>query len=67
LSLDLDHLNFTAIRKQPMAGDNMFTIPAKKIERNRNIADGWNRAAAPPANHSRDGEEICCFALGDRT
>jgi hypothetical protein len=50
-----------------MTGDNMFTIPAKKIERNRNIPDGWNRAAAPPANHSRDGEEICCFALGDRT
>jgi hypothetical protein len=45
----------------------MSTIPAKKIERNRNILDGWNRASAPPANHGCDGEEICCFALGDRT
>jgi hypothetical protein len=45
----------------------MFTIPAKTIERNRNIPDGWNRAGTPPAKQRRDGEEICCFAPGDRT
>jgi hypothetical protein len=45
----------------------MSTIPAKKIERNRNIADGWNRAGAEPAEQSCEGEEVCCFAPGDRT
>jgi hypothetical protein len=43
----------------------MSTIPAKKIERNRDNPDGRNHAA--PANHTYDGEEVHCFALGGGT
>jgi hypothetical protein len=41
-----------------------ITIPAKKIERNRDNPDGRKYMSAPPANHTYDGEE---FALGGRT
>jgi hypothetical protein len=48
----------------------MSTIPAKKVERNRNNPGGRNRVCAPPANHTRggeyDGEEVR-FALGGGT
>jgi hypothetical protein len=42
----------------------MSTIPAKKTEHNRDIFDGRSHVSAPPANHSYDGEEACCFASG---
>ncbi len=45
----------------------MFTTPAEKIEPSRDNPDGRNRVCAPPANHSRDGEEVHGFALGDGT
>jgi hypothetical protein len=45
----------------------MSVIPAKKIERNRNKPDGRNPACAAPANHTRDGEEVCCFGTGGGT
>jgi hypothetical protein len=45
----------------------MSTIPAKKIERSRDNPDGRNHLCAPPANHTYDGEEVCCFALGGGT
>jgi hypothetical protein len=43
----------------------MSTIPAKQIECKRSNPDG--RVCAPPANHSYDGEEVCCFAVGGGT
>jgi hypothetical protein len=45
----------------------MSTIAAKKIERSRVNPDGRNHLCASPANHTYDGEEICCFALGGGT
>ncbi|MEA2794995.1 MAG: hypothetical protein QOI87_2375 [Bradyrhizobium sp.] len=45
----------------------MSTIPANKIEHNRDIPDGRNHVCAPPANQPYDGEEACCFALGGGT
>jgi len=45
----------------------MSTIPANKIQRNRHDSDGRNHMCAPPANHTYDGEEVRCFALGGGT
>jgi hypothetical protein len=45
----------------------MSTIPAEKIECNRNNPAGRDHVCAPPANHTYDGEEVRCFALGDGT
>ncbi len=45
----------------------MSTTPAEKIERSRNNPDGRISVCAPPANHSRDGEEVHCFAVGGGT
>lgn len=41
-----------------------ITIPAKKIERNRDNPDGRKHIFAPPANHTYDGEK---FTLGGGT
>ncbi len=45
----------------------MSTIPAKKIERNRDNPGGRNRVCASPTNHGYDGEEIYRFAVGGGT
>ena len=45
----------------------MSTIPAKKIECKRDNPDGQNHVCAPAANHTYDGEEGYCFALGGGT
>ena len=45
----------------------MSTIPAKKVDRNRNNPDGRNYVWAPPANATYDVEEVCCFVLGGST
>ena len=45
----------------------MSTIPAKNIERNRDHPDGWTHMRAPSANHTYNGEEVSCFALGGGT
>jgi hypothetical protein len=45
----------------------MSTIPAKKIERDHNKPKGRHQVSASPANHSYDGEEVRCFALGGGT
>ena len=45
----------------------MSTIPAKKIECERDNPDGWNHVCAPAAHHTYDGEEGYCFALGGGT
>jgi hypothetical protein len=55
------------VSEEPIAGELMSTIPAKTIERKRNIPAGWNRAATPPASQGCNAEEICRFAPGDRT
>jgi hypothetical protein len=45
----------------------MSTTPAEKMEPSRDNPDGRIGVCAPPANHSRDGGEVCAFALGDGT
>jgi hypothetical protein len=45
----------------------MSTIPAKTIERNRHNSNGRNHGRALPANHTYDGEDVYCFALGGGT
>jgi hypothetical protein len=45
----------------------MSTIPAEKIERNRDNPDGRNRACVSPTSHGYDGEEIYRFAAGGGT
>jgi len=45
----------------------MSTTPSKKVERNRNNPGGRNHVRTPPANHTYDGEEVCCFVLGGGT
>jgi hypothetical protein len=44
----------------------MSAIPANTIEHNRDNPDGRNQAC-PLANHSYDGEELYCFAVGGGT
>jgi hypothetical protein len=45
----------------------MSTIPAEKIECNRDNPDGRNQFCALPANRNHDGEEVCRFAVGGCT
>ncbi len=45
----------------------MSTIPARKIERNRNKPDSRNHVRAPQASRTCDDEEVRCFALGGDT
>jgi len=45
----------------------MSTTLAEKMEPSRDNPDGRISACVPPVNHSRNGEEIRCFALGDGT
>jgi hypothetical protein len=43
----------------------MSTTPAEKFDPSRDNSDGRIGACVPAANHSREGEEAGCFALGD--
>jgi hypothetical protein len=45
----------------------MSTIPAKKIECNRDNPGSRKHVCAPPVNHTYDGEEVRCFAVGGGT
>jgi hypothetical protein len=45
----------------------MSTTPAEKIENSRDNRDGRIGVCAPAANHSREGEEVHCFAVGGGT
>jgi hypothetical protein len=45
----------------------MTTTPTKKTGRNRDNPDGRNHRGVPPANHSHDDEDVCCFAVGGCT
>jgi hypothetical protein len=45
----------------------MSTFPAKTIERNRDTPGARNHMCAPSGNHTYDGEEVRCFALGGGT
>ncbi len=45
----------------------MSTIPAEKIECNRDNPDGRNQVFVPPANRTHDGEHVCRFAVGGGT
>ena len=45
----------------------MSTIPAKKIERNRDNPEGRNHAGAAPESDTYNGEVDYCFALGGGT
>jgi hypothetical protein len=53
--------------EEPIAGDEMSTIPAKESDRNRGEPHGRNLVCVPPANHTCDGKEVCCFASGGGT
>jgi hypothetical protein len=44
----------------------MSATPTKKIGPDRDNPDGRNHIIAP-ANHSHDGEDVCCFAVGGGT
>jgi hypothetical protein len=67
LSHQSQSLEFTAIWKSRLQVAKMSTIPAYKIEHNRDISDGRSHVCALPANQPYDGEEACCFALGGGT
>jgi hypothetical protein len=54
-----------SLLEEPIAGGEMYTIPAKTIERNRHNPDGRNHGRAPPANYT--GEDVYGFALGGGT
>jgi hypothetical protein len=45
----------------------MSTIPAETIERNRDNPGGRIHVCAPPADHTDDVEQVCCFAWGGGT
>ena len=45
----------------------MSTIPAKEIAHDRHNSNGRNHGRAPPANHTRDGEDVHCFVSGGGT
>jgi hypothetical protein len=45
----------------------MSVIPVRKIERNGNEPDDRNHACAAPANHIRDGDDVCCSGMGGGT
>ena len=59
--------SLVSLLEEPIAGGEMSTIPAKEIEHNRNSSDSRNHGRAPPANHTCDGEDVHCFALGGGT
>jgi hypothetical protein len=44
----------------------MSATQTKKIGPNRDNPDGRNHIVAR-ANHSHDGEDVCCFAVGGGT
>jgi hypothetical protein len=45
----------------------MSTIPAEKIECNRDNPDGRSQVCALPVNYSCNGEDVCRFAVGGGT
>jgi len=45
----------------------MPTIPANETEHNRDEPDSRDHGCVPPANHTCDGNDVCCFALGGGT
>jgi hypothetical protein len=42
----------------------MCTTPTRKTGRNRDNPDGRNHIGTPSANHSDNGEDVYCFAVG---
>jgi hypothetical protein len=52
--------------EEPIAGGKMSTIPAKKLEHNRDNPDGRNQVCAR-RHHTYEGETVSCFGLGGGT
>jgi hypothetical protein len=52
---------------EPIEGDKMFTIPAKKSEASRDEPRGRDDVGVPPANHNSDDQEVNCSSLRGRT
>ena len=44
-----------------------ISIPAQKVERNKDNPDGRNHLCAPPPNGSNPSDIVFCFALGGAT
>jgi hypothetical protein len=62
--MDRNRYSHAVIWKSRLQVAKMSTTPAEKIERSRDNPDGRISVCAPPANHSHDGEEVHCFAVG---
>jgi hypothetical protein len=44
-----------------------ISVPAEKVERNRDNPDGRNHLCAPPPNAFHPSDTVFCFALGGAT
>ena len=44
-----------------------ISVPAEKVERNRDNPDGINHLCAPPPNAFHPSDTVFCFALGGAT
>ena len=65
--MDINRYSGVVIWKSRLQVAKMSTTPAEKMEPSRDNPDGRISVCAPPVNHSRDGEEVRCFALGGGT